>query len=79
MFQNISEKLSKVVKFLCQEFPSGVQMFDTRNIVGDPMENIYSEDGIDIDYCYAYNYIEVFGLTEEEFIFLNQLDFKKCH
>ena len=42
-------------------------MFNTRNIVGDKMVSIYDTDGIQIDYCYGYTYIEIFGLTENEF------------
>ena len=40
-------------------------IFNTRNIVGDPMEVIYYEDGLEIDICYYYGYFEVFGLGEE--------------
>ena len=53
---------------------SHIEVFDTRNIVGDPMENIYDKDGIQIDVCYAYEYVEVFGLSEEEFKELSLLD-----
>jgi hypothetical protein len=31
------------------------------------METIYNEDGITVDYCYYYGYIEIFGLTDEEY------------
>ena len=31
------------------------------------MCNIYNQDGIVVDYCYGYEYIEVFGLTDKEF------------
>ena len=40
-------------------------IFNTRNVVGDPMEVIYCEDGLRIDICYDYGYFEVFGLGEE--------------
>lgn len=46
--------------------------FNTRNITGDTMTTIYTEDGITVDACYEWDYIEVFGLTEEEFV-----DFKQ--
>ena len=42
-------------------------IFNTRNIVGDPMSNLYSENGLAVDICYGYSYFEVFGLTKEEF------------
>lgn len=41
-------------------------LFDTRNIVGDPMETIYEKDGVSVDICRGYQYFEVFGLTDDE-------------
>ena len=41
-------------------------IFFSRNIAGDPMYNIYDEDGITVDICETYEYFEVFGLTENE-------------
>ena len=31
------------------------------------MENVYDKDGIQVDYCCGYEYIEIFGLTDKEF------------
>lgn len=59
--------MEKLIEFLKDRFPNGIQMFDTRNIVGDSMVTIYDEDGITVDYCHDYSYIEIFGLTDEEF------------
>lgn len=59
--------MEKLIAFLKEEFPEGIQMFRTRNFVGDPMVNIYDEDGIQVDYCHYYGYIEIFGLSAEEF------------
>ena len=42
-------------------------IFDTRNIVGDQMRNIYDCDGLVIDICDYYEYFEVFGLSQSEF------------
>lgn len=42
-------------------------LFNTRNIVGDPMATIYDENGLTIDICYYYSYFEVFGLSDKEF------------
>ena len=44
-----------------------IEMFTTRNITGDTMETIYDDGEIQIDYAPGYNYIEIFGLTEEEY------------
>ena len=47
-------------------------IFFTRNIVGDPMTNIYCEDDVAIDICYDYGYFEIFGLTLKEQIELER-------
>lgn len=46
-------------------------MFDTRNFVGDFMITIYDQDDIQVDYCPHYEYIEIFGLSEEDFERIN--------
>lgn len=60
-------RLIKLKKFLKEKFKEKIQAFDTRNTVGDSMETIYNEDGITVDYCHYYGYIEIFGLTDEEY------------
>ena len=42
-------------------------IFNTRNIIGDPMSTLFSSDELTVDICYTYEYFEVFGLTTEEF------------
>lgn len=59
-------KIDKLKRFLQENYPNE-QAFNTRNIVGDSMETVYDEDEIIVDYCYYYSYIEIFGLTDEEF------------
>lgn len=56
-----------VISFLKKRFPNKIQMFDTRNFVGDHMITIYDSNGVVIDYCPDYDYIEIFGLTDDEF------------
>lgn len=58
---------SDVEKFLKDEELWGIQCFCTRNTVGDEMATIYKKDGVTIDFCPSYWYIEVFGLTDEDF------------
>lgn len=60
-------RLNKLKKFLKEKFKKRIQAFDTRNTEGDSMETIYNEDGITVDYCYYYGYIEIFGLKDEEY------------
>ena len=59
-------KINKLKKFLQENYPN-MQAFDSRNITGDSMITVYDKDGIIVDYCYYWNYIEIFGLTDEEF------------
>ena len=60
-------KIKKLIEFLKEKFPNGIQMFNTKNWIGDSTCNIYDEDGIQVDWCIEYDYLEIFGLTEEEF------------
>lgn len=46
----------------------GTQIFNTRNLVGDYMETIYHRNDIRVDYCASYDYLEVFGLSDTEFV-----------
>lgn len=55
-----------VIKNENRVFDGKIQVFDSRNIMGDYMENIYFGDGIMIDYC-GNGYIEVFGFTDSEY------------
>lgn len=59
-------KIDKLKIFLQENYPNE-QAFNTRNTVGDSMAIVYNEDGIIVDYCYEYEYIEIFGLTDVEF------------
>lgn len=60
------EKINKLVKFLMDKGVADWQIFFTRNIVGDEMRTIYHEDGILVDICEDWGYLEIFGLTEAE-------------
>jgi hypothetical protein len=57
----------KQLKIFLQENHPNIQAFNTRNVIGDGMEEVYNEDGITVDYCEGYEYIEIFGLTDKEF------------
>lgn len=60
-------KIDKLKKFLNEEFKEKIQAFNSRNLVGDRIYTIYDEDGITVDMCYEWNYIEIFGLTQRQF------------
>ena len=64
----MSNKLDIAKKIIKENFKSAdCGIFNCRNWAGDPMETIYTSDGLTIDICYYYSYFEVFGLSEEEF------------
>lgn len=74
--RELSPKVAKLYDFLQANQlvdEDNNQWFNTHSIYGDPMETLYSEDGVTLDYCALYGYFEVFGLTEEEFIQLKYL------
>ena len=58
----------EVKEFLINKGLWKTQAFNTRNIVGDPMRNIYNKDGVSIDYCSQWEYIEIFGLSDEDYV-----------
>ena len=60
-------RLIKLRNFLKRVFKKRIQAFTTKNIMGDYMETIYKKDGIQVDYAPNYEYIEIFGLTDEEY------------
>lgn len=59
------EKVKAVIADNIEDALYGI--FDCRNIVGDPMETIYDENGVRIELCRNWGYFEVFGLSEQEF------------
>ena len=66
------DRLSKVKKFIQENYYDEtcgwpIQLFDSRNTVGDYMETVYEEDGVTIDYCPHYDYLEIFGLSADEY------------
>ena len=62
---NKLEKAKEIIKEYYKEGNCGI--YDSRNIVGDWMTNIYNDNGLTIDICYGWSYFEVFGLSDEEF------------
>lgn len=61
-------KLAIAKKIIKDNFEEGrFGLFNTRNLVGDPMTIIFDREGLRIEICYYYEYFEVFGLSKEEF------------
>lgn len=61
-------RIEKIKNFLMETFTRPIQAFQTRNICGDFLITIYFEDNVLIDFCPDWEYIEIFGLTTEEWI-----------
>ena len=65
-------RIEAVIDFLKKEFPDGIQMFSTRNVIGDYLYPIYEKDDVSIEYCSNWYYVEIFGLTRDEWDILTQ-------
>lgn len=63
----MNKNFVKVKMYLKSRFPQKIQIFNSRNMVGDYMETICHEGKIIVDWCEHYNYIEVFGVSAEEY------------
>lgn len=59
--------MEELRKFLKEHFPEGIQMFNTPSLVGDFRVEIYEDGEIYVLYAPGLDYIEVFGLTNEQF------------
>jgi len=66
-------KLERAKEIIKEHYKNGdCGIFNTRNILGDPMVNIYDDNDLVIDICYSYGYFEVFGLSDDEFVELEK-------
>lgn len=62
------DNAEKIIDFLKEYFGGEkIQIFYTKNWAGDEMFTIYDEDNIVIDYSPYYDYIEIFGMNEEDY------------
>ena len=59
------DRAKKIISDNYQDAECGI--FDCPNFVGDNMETIYDEDGLQVYICYQWAYFEVFRLTEAQF------------
>ena len=60
-------RIEKLIKFLKERFESGIQMFDTPSLANDYRIPIYVEDDITVLYAPGWDYIEIYGISDEEF------------
>lgn len=69
----MSNRLNELRNFINEIGFNGKQTFDSRNVAGDSMVTIYEKDGITVDFCHYYDYLEIFGLSEEEYLSLGDI------
>ena len=71
-----------VLSFLEKENLLGMQVFDTENVIGEPVKTIYEKDGVKISILdrpkdesskFDLRYLEIFGLTNGDFNYLEDL------
>lgn len=67
---NKLEKAKEIIKEHYEEAKYGI--FDSRNTAGDYMDTLYEKNELIIDICYYWGYFEVFGLSNNEFIELEE-------
>lgn len=63
--------LSKLVEVIKSYDLDHNDLYKTRGI--DPAELVYNEDGVELWYCQDYYYMDIIGLTNEEFKELKRL------
>ena len=70
---NRKEELKKVKEIIKENYEDAeCGIFNTRNLVGDTMINLFKGKYFTIDMCYHWSYFEIFGTTNEEFKELEQ-------
>lgn len=60
-------RIEKLIKFLKKRFENGIQMFDTPSLVDDYRIPIYVENDITVLYAPYWDYIEIYGISDEDF------------
>ena len=58
--------IKRLKMFLQKNYPN-IQAFNTRNTANDFLLKVYDQDGIIVDYAPNWGYIEIYGLTKEEY------------
>lgn len=68
MDKELENKINKTLKELLERNEQDkIQMFDCRDIAGDYKESLLDEDNVTILYAPNYNYVEVLGLSEQDY------------
>ena len=59
-------RLRRLIQWLRTQGYNGWQIFYRRNVVGDPTVIVYKQDGVTVELCPDWEYLEILGLTEDE-------------
>ena len=70
------DRLERLKEVLRDNHLLGVQCFDCESLVGDYRETIYDEDGIQVLVCPYYEYVEILGLSDDEYKSITEQDKK---
>jgi len=60
-------RIKRLISYIKSRFKDGIQMFDTPSLSGDERGKIYDKDGITVLWSWYYEYIEIYGISDEEF------------
>ena len=61
------DKMQKLREFIKDYGLTGIQTFPVRSMIPGETILIYNEDGIKIFHSWYYEYIDIIGLTKDEF------------
>ena len=68
MNKELENKICKAIEDILKiEGSKKIQMFDCYDIVGDYKETFLNEDGVEVLYAPGYTYVEVVGLSDEDY------------
>lgn len=75
----MTERVKKCLDFLKSDngYIPASGIYCLKSDCGDKMTTIYNEDGITVDVCYDWDYIEVLGLSTPEFLDLQDNIYKQ--
>lgn len=68
------DRLERLKEVLRDNNLLGVQCFDSESLVGDYRETFYDEDGIQVLVCPYYEYVEILGLSDDEYKSITEQD-----
>ena len=75
--EELEEYLRKLaiteLRVFLKENYQNTQTFRTRNWAGDEMTTVYNRNGITVDYAIGWDYLEIFGLSDEEYRSLSDI------